>query len=216
MPGVELAQPEPGPSVRGAAGRSNRTRQRILAVVDDLLSRKRLDELQVSDIAEAARISRPTFYAHFDTKYSVVASQIEEMGAGIFRLWAPLFDAEGPITEEVILGCAQATIRRWRERAPLCIATTEGWHTNREIHDAWNPVILSFNRALTERIARAGLEIRHPEATAAALVSMFERCMYLTVAVPDSPLYDADDELAQVMTQVWSCVLEQGRSRVAP
>ena len=204
---VDPDQPRSNVSVRSSPGRSNATRQRILTAVEELLSRKRLDELQVNDIVAAARISRPTFYAHFDSKYSVVASQIESMGANVFQLWAPLFEADGPVPQEVIFECAQATIRSWRERSALCIATTEGWHSNAEIHAAWNPVLLRFGRALTKRIARSGIELRHPEATAAALVSMFERCMYLTIAVPESPLYNADEHLAEVMASIWGRVL---------
>jgi AcrR family transcriptional regulator len=178
-----------------------------MVVVEELLSHKRLDELQVNDIVAAAMISRPTFYAHFDTKYSVVAVQIRTMGAAIFDLWAPLFDGSGPIRHDVVLGCARATISSWRERSALCIAATEGWHSNAEIHEAWNPVILQFNKAATERIARTDLALNHPEATAAALVSMFERCMYSTVAVPDSPLFDADETLAEVMAAIWTKIL---------
>lgn len=196
-----------GVAVRRAPGRSNANQQRIMVVVEELLSHKRLDELQVNDIVAAARISRPTFYAHFDTKYSVVAAQIRTMGAAIFDLWAPLFDGSGPIRHDIVLECARATIRSWRERPALCIAATEGWHSNAEIHEAWNPVILQFNSAATERIARANLTLAHPEATAAALVSMFERCMYSTVAVPDSPLFDADETLAEVMASIWTRIL---------
>ncbi|WP_067440025.1 TetR/AcrR family transcriptional regulator [Nocardioides jensenii] len=176
-------------------------------MVEQQLAHKRLDELQVNDIVAAARISRPTFYAHFDTKYSVVASEVAEMGAGVYALWAPLFESSGLIEPDVILECARATIAAWRERAALCIATTEGWHTSPEIHDAWNPVLLRFNSGLLDRLSRSGIEVPNPEGTAAALVAMFERCMYLTVAVPESSLYDQDEELAAVMARLWSLAL---------
>ncbi len=82
-----------------------------------------------------------------------------------------------------------------------------GWHTSPEIHDAWNPVLLRFNSGLLDRLSRSGIEVPNPEGTAAALVAMFERCMYLTVAVPESSLYDQDEELAAVMARLWSLAL---------
>lgn len=55
------------------------TRSRVLAAAVDEISARGLAGAQISDIAEAAGVSRPTVYAHFPSKDDMVA-ELERQG----------------------------------------------------------------------------------------------------------------------------------------
>ncbi|OUS96781.1 hypothetical protein CA951_03890 [Rhodococcus sp. NCIMB 12038] len=179
------------------------SRQAITDAVRELLTIRRLDDLTVQEIVDRAQMSRPTFYSHFDTKYSVVAALIADMGRTIYDRWKPLFDGEGPIEEVTLRQAGLATIHGWREQATLFSATIEGWHSNDEIHDTWNDVLERFRIALMERLAKARPLEPTDDMVATALVSLYERCVYLAIATPDSPLGRSDEDLADMLAMMW-------------
>lgn len=172
----------------------------------ELLGERRLDELQVNEIVERARISRQTFYLHFDSKYSVVAAMIADMGDGILDVWHPLFSGDGPIGEPEVRELGVETIARWRAQAPLFTATIEGWHSDPEIHEVWSGVLDRFTRGFTPRVVRhRGAEGLRPadDMLIAALISVFERCLYLAISAPQNPLGRSDDDLADMLARLW-------------
>lgn len=180
------------------------SRVAITDAVRELLTVRRLDEVTVQEIVDRAQISRPTFYAHFETKYSVVAALVADMGETIFQLWAPFFDEDGPIREDALRDVAVATLRGWREQATLFSATIEGWHNDHEIHDTWNGVLDRFVSGLTARVERARPLRPDDDMVITGLVNLFERCVYLAVATPDSPLGRSDEDLAGVLAMMWT------------
>lgn len=200
----ELAAPGAIPArSRGQRRRTSQSRQAIIEAVRDLLTERRLDDLTVNEIVERAEISRPTFYSHFETKYSVIAALVADMGESVFDAWRPFFDGEGPIDEVDLRRLAVITLGLWREQGALFTATVEGWHSDQEIHDVWNPVLERFAAALKRRLTRWRPLTPADDLMAAALVSAFERCVYLAVATPESPLGRSDEELAGVLAAIW-------------
>lgn len=191
------------PRYRSQRRRSLQSRAAICDAVRELLSERRLDELTVNEIVERAEISRPTFYSHFETKYSVVAAMVAEMGETVYDHWRDVFAGDGPLAEEAIHGVAMATLGRWREQGALFAATIEGWHSDQEIHDVWNDVLERFRVALTERLQRWRPLQPRDAMMVPAMISLFERCVYLAVSVPDSPLGTSDEQLADVLASVW-------------
>ncbi|WP_084671481.1 TetR/AcrR family transcriptional regulator [Sporichthya polymorpha] len=191
------------PRYRSQRRRSLQSRAAICEAVKELLSERRLDELTVNEIVERAEISRPTFYSHFETKYSVVAALVEEMGAAVYRDWRPVLEADGPFTEEELFNVAMATLSRWRERGALFAATIEGWHSDQEIHDAWSAVLERFRVAVTARVERFRPLQPDDAMTVPAMISVFERCVYLAVSVPNSPFGTSDEQLARVLASIW-------------
>lgn len=207
----ELAGAAVPPRYRGQRRLAAPSRVAITDAVLELLAARRLDELTVQEIVERAQISRPTFYAHFETKYSVVAALVADMGETIFARWAPFFDEDGPIREETIRELGVVTLRGWRERATLFSATIEGWHSDHEIHDTWNAVLDRFVANLTTRVAKARPLRSDDDMVVTALINLFERCVYLAVATPDSPLGRSDEELADVLAMMWTrCLRLEG------
>ena len=202
-PAAPAAPPAIPPRYRSQRRRSLQSRAAIVDAVRDLLSERRLDELTVNEIVERAEISRPTFYSHFETKYSVVAALVEEMGETVYDHWRPVFAGQGPLTESDLYDVSLATLSRWRERGALFAATIEGWHSDQEIHDAWNAVLERFNVALADRLAKWRPPQPHDAMVVPAMVSFFERCVYLAVSVPDSPLGTSDEQLSRMLASVW-------------
>lgn len=191
------------PRYRGQRRLASPSRQAITDAVRELLTVRRLDEVTVQEIVDRAQISRPTFYAHFETKYSVVAALIADMGQTISELWRPFFEEQGAILEESLRAVSMATLQAWRDQAALFSATVEGWHSDQEIHDTWNEVLERFAAAIKVRVARVRPLGPEDDMVATALVSMFERCVYLAVATPGSPLGRSDEELAGVLAMMW-------------
>jgi AcrR family transcriptional regulator len=196
----ELALP---PRSRGRRQRAAPTREAIAESMRELLKTRRLEEVTVAEIVELAQVSRQTFYSHFETKYSVVAALVEDMGETIFERWEHFFAEDGPIDEAELRELGLVTLGRWREQAALFAATIEGWHNDREIHDVWNAVLERFAAALAERLGH----VREPHAgddmLFPVLISLYERSVYLAVSAPGGPLGRSDEELAEVLAHIW-------------
>lgn len=68
--------------------RQRKTREAIFAAFTDLLSSRDYDRITVGEIIERADVGRATFYAHFETKDSLLKELCEE-------LFCHIFDAAG-------------------------------------------------------------------------------------------------------------------------
>ena len=65
--------------------RRKKTRQAILAAFQELLARKRYENIIVQDIIEAADVGRSTFYTHFETKDLLLRAMCEDMFAHVLE-----------------------------------------------------------------------------------------------------------------------------------
>lgn len=199
----EAASPAIPPRSRGRRQRSASTRDAITEAMRELLTVRRLEDVTVQEIVERAQVSRQTFYAHFETKYSVVADLVEDMGRTIYEHWRGFLEADGPILEAELHALGMLTLRSWRDQATLFSATIEGWHNDREIHDVWNDVLERFASGLAARVARVRPPQPDDDMVFPALISLYERCIYLGVSAPAGPFGRSDDELARVLAQIW-------------
>lgn len=64
--------------------RQQKTKNAIILAFEELISKKRYDEITVQQIIDKADVGRTTFYAHFETKESVLDSLCEDLFAHIF------------------------------------------------------------------------------------------------------------------------------------
>ena len=64
--------------------RQLKTRKAVLTAFEDLVSRKRYEQITVQDIIDIADIGRTTFYAHFETKDSVLDAICTDLFSHIF------------------------------------------------------------------------------------------------------------------------------------
>lgn len=204
----EALGPAIPPRSRGRRQRSASTRDAITEAMLDLLTVRRLEEVTVQEIVERAQVSRQTFYAHFETKYSVVADLVEDMGQTIYEHWRAFLEADGAIEEAELHTLGLLTLGTWREQATLFSATIEGWHNDVEIHDVWNGVLERFSSGLAARVGRVRIPQPDDDMIFPALISLYERTVYLGVSAPDGPFGKSDDELARVLARMWLRTLE--------
>lgn len=64
--------------------RQQKTRRAVFAAFEELVSEKRYEQITVQDIIDRADIGRSTFYAHFETKDSVLNAICVDLFAHIF------------------------------------------------------------------------------------------------------------------------------------
>ncbi|MGQ0466694.1 MAG: TetR/AcrR family transcriptional regulator [Sporichthyaceae bacterium] len=196
------------PRSRGRRQRSASTRDSITEAMLELLTVRRLEEVTVQEIVDRAQVSRQTFYAHFETKYSVVADLVDDMGQTIYEHWRAFLEADGTIEETELHSLGLVTLGTWREQATLFSATIEGWHNDVEIHDVWNGVLERFAGALAARVGRVRAPQADDDLIFPALISLFERTVYLAVSAPEGPFGKSDDEVARVLARMWLRTLE--------
>lgn len=85
---------------RARAGRPQATTHRELELVAlELFSRRGFDDVSVADIAEAAGISRRTFFRYYASKNDAVWGEFDRLLAGMERRLAD--SAEGPLLQVV-------------------------------------------------------------------------------------------------------------------
>lgn len=65
--------------------RQQKTRKAVLAAFEELVSMKRYEQITVQDIIDLADIGRTTFYAHFETKDSVLDAICTNLFSHIFE-----------------------------------------------------------------------------------------------------------------------------------
>jgi AcrR family transcriptional regulator len=61
------------------------SRARIITATLDCLSRMGIEHTSISAVAERARVSRPTIYAHFGTREVLISAALEEAGLAMVR-----------------------------------------------------------------------------------------------------------------------------------
>lgn len=64
--------------------RQQKTKKAIIVAFEELISKERYNEITIKQIIDKADVGRTTFYAHFETKESVLDSLCEDLFAHIF------------------------------------------------------------------------------------------------------------------------------------
>ncbi len=91
-----------------------RTRRRIQRAFLELLEERPFEKITVANIAERAEVSRPTFYAHFETKYFLLTSLVEDMLKAFFEQVS--HEAENRVLkgESELIGGELALLTEWK------------------------------------------------------------------------------------------------------
>jgi AcrR family transcriptional regulator len=183
-------------------------RNAFIRATERLLQERRLEELTVVDVIEAAGFSRPTFYEYFQSKHAVVAALAEEVIDEIYeRLWRPWLEVEEPATRAALIAHYLDTLAAWRRHRAVLVAAAAGWRTDPAAYATWGERWERYV-AITQRhieLARAAGSAPHDpdsETLANVLVWLSEAVLYLTFAEPPLELGD-DGALAATMSAVW-------------
>jgi AcrR family transcriptional regulator len=183
------------------------TREAILSAMEQLLEDRRLDELTVVDLIQAAGISRATFYMYFESKHAAVAARAEGIMEQIHDLWAPWLERPGPGDRETLEELWRGSIELWREHRALLMAAAEAWRADGAVSESWSVLMKRYAGTVHRHIERAqaaGTAAPTPDAgiLATLLVWLNESALYIAFSTPNQTPED-DAALAQALAAVW-------------
>ena len=150
---MSRAQPQqPRQTLSGP--KATRTREGLVNAARDLFLKRGYVETSVDDIAEAAQVSRPTFYAYFHSKRDVM----EAVGLTAAKAATPVFDALGELgptwTTEDIAQWVRSYFAYQRVHGPWAIVFRQAI--------TFDPQLKVAARSTRQRSARRiGRHLRH-------------------------------------------------------
>jgi TetR/AcrR family transcriptional regulator, ethionamide resistance regulator len=183
-------------------------REAILSATERLLADRRLDDLTVVDIIEAAGISRATFYLYFESKHAPVAALAQEVLDELTEeLWGAWLAGDEPATESVMAEHWLQTIARWREHQVVLVAAAQGWRTHPEAYARWGATFQRLIARVEQYIERAravhgappDLDVR---TLATLLIWLDESALYMAFTGQAPELAD-DERFAKTLTGIW-------------
>jgi AcrR family transcriptional regulator len=141
-------------------------------------------QLSVERILAEAGVSRATFYACFPDKHAVVGALAQESLAWREEVSDETL-ADPKLTRPALDGLMRAIVGHWRENRPVLAAIIELAEHDPAMRDAWRTAVgeIADQTAghLRTRWAGDPDAPADPEAVAAALTWMFERCCHQLV-----------------------------------
>jgi AcrR family transcriptional regulator len=182
-------------------------RAAILAATERLLEQRRLDEITVLDVIEAAGVSRATFYIYFESKNAAIAALAEDVTETIYRdLWGPFITGEEPPSEALLTEHLQQTLAIWREHQAVLVAAAEAWRADPAVFYQWGALWKRYVQDMRAYIERARAGGTAPseldaEALASLLIWLNENALYLAFT-QTAPELD-DERLAPTLAGIW-------------
>jgi AcrR family transcriptional regulator len=153
----------------------------------------------VSAIIEAAEVSRPTFYFYFESRYSVVASLVQQIFEEISATMQPYFErdpAEDPINSlrrALRLGTAI-----WYQHSAPIRAAHEHVATVPELSRVWLGIVEGLRTAIADEIRAVRAQRQEagaadPDLLASTLCWATERVLYISERELDSNVKNQHD-----------------------
>jgi AcrR family transcriptional regulator len=158
----------------------------ILAATEQLLRERRLSELSVADIIEAAGISRTSFYAYFTSKTAVVAEALRRATDQVVVAVEP-FLTEAQADPEAAI---RASLQRWVEvctvHGGLMRTVSEEWPHDDVLRALWSEILAGFAVGTASVIRAARRRRQAPpgadaDALAACLMWGYERVLHVAL-----------------------------------
>lgn len=85
--------------------RIEKTKACILQALTQLLEKKAISDITVTELAEAANINRKTFYAHYSSIQNVVEEAEYETAQNLILLWKELSDDYNVFHPDILFRC---------------------------------------------------------------------------------------------------------------
>jgi AcrR family transcriptional regulator len=144
----------------------------ILAATEQLLQRRSFSDLAVSDIIEAAGVSRTSFYANFASRSAVLAACLRRVVSELAVAVDPfLTDAERD-PETAIRVSLEGWVGLATEHGALLRTASEEWPHDPDLRALWSEVMAAFSAGTADVIERArAAGIAPPGADAEALAA---------------------------------------------
>jgi AcrR family transcriptional regulator len=192
------------PSRRTApAVRKGDLRERqILDAAETLLATRGYADMTVSDITEAAGITRGALYFYFASKQDVLTALVARTVQALQDKSGAALTDTAPV-EEVISTALERTVQLWREHGLVMRAAVDLSSTVPEIDQLWTGTADVFIEAITAVLSRGGVPPGDGPGDAAALGRalcwMIERSFYQASKISDDDL----DNAKQTCQAVW-------------
>jgi AcrR family transcriptional regulator len=192
-------------------GQQSRPRgQALVAILDSteqLLEDHALDDLSVAEIIVAARVSRTTFYAHFESKSAVIAACLERVIDQVLVAIDPFLSGVGDDPEAAIRTSLLDWIQVCEQHSALLRTCSEQWPHDERLRELWFGIVeVSTTAAATNLIADraagrapAGAD---PAVLAACLMWAYESVVHIALTGGAEGLESPDrivDPLAQIL-----------------
>ena len=158
----------------------------ILAATERLLRERSFGDLAVSDIIDAAGVSRTSFYAHFASRSAVLAACLRRVAGELAAAVDPFLTEAGNDPARAI----RVSLERWvglaSEHGPLLRTASEEWPHDPELQALWFEVIAAFSGPVAEVIDRARASRSAPAGAdsaslAACLMWGYERVLHVAL-----------------------------------
>lgn len=202
MPGVTARR---AVSVQRRVGEDRRaaTRARILDAARQLLTAgEPMAVMTVARVAEAAGVSRATFYLHFPDKRELTDALARELFAQWTPIAGPLLGEPTP-TREQLHGVVAAVVGVWREHAGTLAGLIEVAEYDADARRSWRAAIDEVAGTIAQWLAVVRTDLPAPEAQLLAQVIAWGAERSLHQLLTDDPA--ADEALTQALTElVWS------------
>jgi AcrR family transcriptional regulator len=184
---------QPAPSARRRAPRKgDLTEERLLHEAEALLADRPLSSIGIDEIAQAAGISRSSFYFYFASREALLRTLGERAQEEVFASADSWLNRTEEPPAEAIARAITENLALWRRHGPVL----------RALHDARNTD--EQTNAVRRAIARRFVDAPAPpdaRRLAAILTGMNDRAFYDACRRP--PSRARDRELVEALTTVW-------------
>ncbi len=192
-------------SVQRRVGEDRRaaTRARILEAAGEMLAAgEPLAVMTVGRVAQAAGVSRATFYLHFPDKRELIDALTEQL----FAEWTPI---SGPLlaapvrSRDELLAVVRAVVGAWRAHAGALAGLIEVGEYDADARSSWRAKIDQVASTIAEWLASVRPDLDADQARALAEVLAWGAERSLHQLLTDDP--GEDERLAGALTElVWS------------
>ena len=201
-----MAQTSPS-TRRRAARKGDLTEQRLLHEAEALLADRPLSSIAIDEIAQAAGISRSSFYFYFASREALLRTLGERAQEEVFASAERWLNRTAEPPAEAVARSIADNLALWHRHGPVLRALYDVRNNDDETKAAWRAIAHRFVDATAAQIEReraAGLALPAPpdaRLLAAILAGMNERAFYEASRRPASG--QRDSELVQALTTVW-------------
>jgi AcrR family transcriptional regulator len=201
-----MAQSSPS-ARRRAPRKGDLTEQRLLREAERLLAGRPLSSIAIDEIAQAAGISRSSFYFYFASREALLSTLGERAQEEVFASADSWLNRSDEPPSAAIARTLAENLALWRRHGPVLRALHDARHTDEQTDAVRRAIARRFVDATAAQIERerdAGLAPpAPPEARrlAAILTGMNDRAFYDASRRPHSRQRDL--ELVQALTTVW-------------
>jgi AcrR family transcriptional regulator len=183
------------------------TEKRLLHEAEALMADRPLSSIGIDEIAQAAGLSRSSFYFYFASREALLRALGERAQAEVFASANAWLNRTDEAPADAIVRALTENLAMWRRHGPVLRALHDASHTDAHTDAVRLAIARRFVEATAAQIERerdAGLAPPAPpdaRRLAVILTGMNDRAFYDASRRPAA--HQRDDELVQALSTVW-------------